>query len=96
MSQRMRERLRRAAGAVCLLAALLLTWLAGSCFRTAWEAPDLWPYLISETAEGGASAMYTLEEVRFKWMLGGGLFALPALPLWIAGLRPFARRRVER
>lgn len=68
------------------LAFLIAAVLAIDCFDTAQRARELYPWLLSEGEPGAASAMYTLEDVQFKWILGGIVFLLPGLCALAGGI----------
>lgn len=65
------------------LAFLAAALASASCFYTAWHARKIWPWLVSEVEP---DAMHTLEDVQFKWVLGGVVYLFHGLCALAGGI----------
>ena len=73
-------------GVLLVLIALAAVLAAASCFDTVQRARELYPWMISEAEPDAQGAMNTLEEMQFKWTLGGIVFLLPGLCALAGGI----------
>lgn len=73
-------------GVLLILVSLATVLAAANCFDTAWHVRELYPWLVSEAEPGVHGAMNTLEEMRFKWILGGIMCLLPGLCALAGGI----------